>query len=212
MRIWLIGTSIIKKWKHFTLGLPDETIMNLGVGGIHTSTLLTNLLTNKYIRIPTLALQNPTSDSVFRNKSITSQNNPPDLILFYAGGIDVRRGTSKIPTLALQNPTSDYGFASVFRNHTLENIEECIAYLQAMFPEAVIVLLSIMTKAMPHGSEERKKAKAINKALADLPDIYFIDVNKKLHKDEYYKEDKIHLTEEGYTKLNELILLHLRNS
>jgi lysophospholipase L1-like esterase len=186
MIIWLIGTSIIKKWKHFTLGLPDETIINLGVGGIHTSTLLTN----KYIRILTLALQNLTPDSVFRSKIITSQNNPPDLILFYAGGVDVRRGTS---------------------NHTLENIEECIAYLQDMFPDAVIVLLSIMTKALPSGSEERKKAKAINKALADLPNIYFIDINKKLHKDEYYKEDKIHLTEEGYTKLNELILLHLRN-
>lgn len=40
--ILLLGSSTIKKWKHFTLHLKNEQVINRGVSGLTTSSLLTN--------------------------------------------------------------------------------------------------------------------------------------------------------------------------
>lgn len=69
MKILLLGSSIIRKWKNFTANQKNEEIINMGTSGLKTSNL------PKYLeKIP---------------------NIQPEYILFYCGGNDLLHNGNK---------------------------------------------------------------------------------------------------------------------
>jgi lysophospholipase L1-like esterase len=69
MKILLLGSSIIHKWKNFTTNQKNEEVINMGISGLKTSNL------PKYLeKIP---------------------NIHPEYILFYCGGNDLLRNLNK---------------------------------------------------------------------------------------------------------------------
>lgn len=69
MKILLLGSSIIRKWKNFTANQKNEEIINMGISGLKTSNL------PKYLeKIP---------------------NIHPEYILFYCGGNDLLHNGNK---------------------------------------------------------------------------------------------------------------------
>jgi lysophospholipase L1-like esterase len=69
MKILLLGSSIIRKWKNFTINQKNEEIINMGTSGLKTSNL------PKYLeKIPDIH---------------------PEYILFYCGGNDLLHNGNK---------------------------------------------------------------------------------------------------------------------
>jgi lysophospholipase L1-like esterase len=69
MKILLLGSSIIRKWKNFTINQKNEEIINMGTSGLKTSNL------PKYLeKIPSIE---------------------PEYIFFYCGGNDLLHNVNK---------------------------------------------------------------------------------------------------------------------
>ena len=176
--ILLIGSSIIKKWENPPLINKKTIVLNKGMSGYITK----NLISPEYLK------------SIFLIK-----DNNPVYIIIYCGSNDIRKYTSN-------NLDIDYNLL----NKSIYNIDLFIDLLRKMFRKSIIILISVIKSPIMHELNKIKNIDYFNKKLLEYSNIkkkiIYVDVNKDLNnKIKYFKEDKLHLNEDGYKKMNKNI-------
>lgn len=176
--ILLFGSSIIKKWTNPPMINKKTIIINKGMSGYITK----DLISPEYLK---------------QIYSIKESN--PLYIIIYCGSNDIRKYTSN-------NLDIDYSLL----NESLNNITKFIDLLKKMFKKSTIILISVIKSPIMHELNKIKNINYFNKKLLEYSNIekkiIYVNVNKNLNnKIKYFKEDKLHLNEDGYKIMNKII-------
>ena len=176
--ILLVGSSIIKKWTNPPLINKKAIIINKGMSGYITK----DLISPKYLK------------SIF----LIKESNPKYIII-YCGSNDIRKYTSN-------NLDIDYNLLDI----SIYNITIFIDLLKKIFKKSTIILISVIKSPIMHELNKIKNINYFNKKLLEYSNIekkfIYVDVNKDLNnKIKYFKEDKLHLNEDGYKIMNDNI-------
>lgn len=120
-------------------------------------------------------------------------------IIIYCGSNDIRKYTNN-------NLNIDYNLL----NESVYNINIFINILKKMFKKSTIILISVIKSPIMYELNKIKNINYFNKKLLEYSNIeknvLYVDVNKDLNnKIKYFKEDKLHLNEDGYEKINKII-------
>jgi lysophospholipase L1-like esterase len=176
--ILLIGSSIIKKWTNPPMINKKTIVLNKGMSGYITK----DLISPEYLK------------TIF----LIKESNPVYIII-YCGSNDIRKYTSN-------NLDIDYNLLDI----SIYNITIFIDLLKKMFKKSTIILISIIKSPIMYELNKIKNINYFNKKLLEYSNkekkIIYVDVNKDLNnKIKYFKEDKLHLNEDGYKIMNKII-------
>jgi lysophospholipase L1-like esterase len=176
--ILLIGSSIIKKWTNSPMINKKTIVLNKGMSGYITK----DLISPEYLK------------TIF----LIKESNPLYIII-YCGSNDIRKYTSN-------NLDIDYNLLDI----SVYNITIFIDLLKKMFKKSTIILISVIKSPIMHELNKIKNINYFNKKLLEYSNIekkiIYVDVNKNLNnKIKYFKEDKLHLDEDGYKIMNKII-------
>ena len=176
--ILLIGSSIIKKWTNPPMINKKAIIINKGMSGYITK----DLISPEYLK---------------QIYSIKESN--PVYIIIYCGSNDIRKYTNN-------NLNIDYNLL----NESIYNINIFINIIKKMFKKSTIILISVIKSPIMYELNKIKNINYFNKKLLEYSNIekkiIYVNVNKNLNnKIKYFKEDKLHLNEDGYKIMNKII-------
>jgi lysophospholipase L1-like esterase len=176
--ILLLGSSIIKKWTNPPIINKKTILINKGMSGYITK----NLISPEYLK------------TIF----LIKESNP-QYIIIYCGSNDIRKYTAN-------NLNIDYNLL----DESVYNITIFIDILKKMFKKSTIILISVIKSPIMHELNKIKNINYFNKKLLEYSNIkkkiIYININKDLNnKIKYFKEDKLHLNEYGYQKINKYI-------
>ena len=176
--ILLFGSSIIKKWTNPPMINKKTIVINKGMAGYITK----DLISPEYLK------------SIF----LIKESNPVYIII-YCGSNDIRKYTNN-------NLDIDY----LLLNESIYNIDLFINMVKKIFKKSSIILISVIKSPIMHELNKIKNINYFNKKLLEYSNIekkiIYVDVNKDLNnKIKYFKEDKLHLNEDGYEKMNKII-------
>jgi len=176
--ILLLVSSIIKKWTNSPIINKKTIVINKGMCGYITK----NLISPEYLK------------SIFLIKDTN-----PQYIIIYCGSNDIRKYTSN-------NLDIDYNLLNI----SICNVTIFIDLLRKMFKKSTIILISVIKSPIMYELNKIKNINYFNKKLLEYSNIkkkfIYVDVNKDLNnKIKYFTEDKLHLNEDGYQKMNKII-------
>jgi lysophospholipase L1-like esterase len=111
-------------------------------------------------------------------------NQKYDYMILYCGNNDIKKNIDK--------------------KEVVTNIEQYIDKFQKIFPNTKIIILSILTSPRNHELNLIDDIQYINQKLKKINNIYYLNINRQLTNKKYYY-DNIHLNNDGYEKLNNLL-------